>query len=154
MNYEFSRLNISVHVRRKSGFWFTNVFLPSWIVTSSLLSSYGQSVGDGGRLEVSVTVLLTLTTFKFLVANKLPDVDYMTLMCGIQPLLTPSKPHTTCSDCRRIPLHHRLLTVLGPSLARLSRPPPLGAQRLVRDLLLLLRVRHHLRADVRRAGHL
>ena len=78
---QFSILKISMHVRRKSGFWFNNVFLPCWIITSSLLSSYGQPAGGGGRLEVSVTVLLTLTSFKFLVADKLPDVDYMTLMC-------------------------------------------------------------------------
>ena len=79
----------SVHVPRRllsqSGFWFNNVLLPCWIITSSLLSSYGQSVRSGDRLNVSVTVLLTLTTFRFLVAKKLPDVDYMTLMCAHTP---------------------------------------------------------------------
>ena len=69
----------------QSGFWLNNVVLPCWIITSSLLSSYGQSVRSGDRLDVSVTVLLTLTTFKFLVEKKLPDVDYMTLMCAHTP---------------------------------------------------------------------
>ena len=69
----------------QSGFWSNNFFLPCWIITSSLLSSYGQSVRSGDRLNVSVTVLLTLTTFRFLVAKKLPDVDYMTLMCAHTP---------------------------------------------------------------------
>ena len=79
----------SVHVPRRllsqSRFWTYNVLLPCWIITSSLLSSYGQSVRSGGRLEVSVTVLLTLTAFKFHVAQKLPDVDYMTLVCAHTP---------------------------------------------------------------------
>jgi hypothetical protein len=79
----------SVHVPRRLlsqlRFWTYNVLLPCWIITSSLLSSYGQSVRSGDRLAVSVTVLLTLTTFRFLVAKKLPDVDYMTLMCDNTP---------------------------------------------------------------------
>ena len=79
----------SVHVPRRllsqSRFWTYNVLLPCWIITSSLLSSYGQSVRSGGRLAVSVTVLLTLTTLKSLAAQKLPDVDYMTLMCAHTP---------------------------------------------------------------------
>ena len=69
----------------QSSFWISNVLLPCWIITSSLLSSYGQSIRSGDRLNVSVTVLLTLTTFRFLVAKKLPDVDYMTLMCDNTP---------------------------------------------------------------------
>jgi hypothetical protein len=75
----------NVFFPKQSGFWFNNVLLPCWIITSSLLSSYGQSVRSGDRLNVSVTVLLTLTTFKFLVAQKLPDVDYMTLLCAHTP---------------------------------------------------------------------
>ena len=78
-----------VHVPRRllsqSGFFFYNFLLPCWIITSSLLSSYGQSVRSGGRLAVSVTVLLTLTTLKSLAAQKLPDVNYMTLMCAHTP---------------------------------------------------------------------
>ena len=66
-------------------FWINNFLLPCCTITSSLLSSYGQSVRSGDRLNVSVTVLLTLTTFRFLVAKKLPDVDYMTLMCAHTP---------------------------------------------------------------------
>ena len=69
----------------QSSFWISNVLLPCCTITSSLLSSYGQRVGSGDRLTVSVTVLLTLTTFRFLVAKKLPDVDYMTLMCAHTP---------------------------------------------------------------------
>ena len=79
----------SVHVPdvffAQTDFWLFNVLLPCWIITSSLLSSYGQSVRSGGRLAVSVTVLLTLTTLKSLAAQKLPDVDYMTLMCAHTP---------------------------------------------------------------------
>jgi len=79
----------SVHVPRRllsqSGFWINNVVLPCWIITSSLLSSYGQSVRSGNRLAVSVTVLLTLTTLKSLAAQKLPDVNYMTLVCAHTP---------------------------------------------------------------------
>ena len=79
----------SVHVPdvffAQPDFWFNNVLLPCWIITSSLLSSYGQRVGSGDRLTVSVTVLLALTTLKSLAAQKLPDVDYMTLMCAHTP---------------------------------------------------------------------
>ena len=146
---EFSLLTISVHVRRKSGFWFNNVFLPSWIITSSLLSSYGQRVGDGGRLEVSVTVLLTLTTFKFLVAHKLPDVDYMTLMC-VRMRAQPSPLAMSLPSDAFSSLSHHVVCPPRPSVAR----HVVCAQRLVRDLLLHLRVWHHPRPDPRRAGHL
>jgi hypothetical protein len=66
-------------------FWINNFLLPCCTITSSLLSSYGQRVGSGDRLTVSVTVLLALTTLKSLAAQKLPDVDYMTLMCAHTP---------------------------------------------------------------------
>lgn len=54
--------------------------IPSWIITSSMLASYGLSKEDSTRLEVSITVLLALTTFKFVVVERLPDVDYATLI--------------------------------------------------------------------------
>ena len=106
-----------MHVRRKSGFWFNNVFLPSWIITSSLLSSYGQPAGGGGRLEVSVTVLLTLTTFKFLVAHKLPDVDYMTLMCVRSVCARASWSERACEQVCVCVRHHciRLRLLSGRS---------------------------------------
>ena len=69
----------------QESFWFSNFFLPCWMITTSLLSSFGQRVGSGDRLTVSVTVLLALTTLKSLAAQKLPDVDYMTLMCAHTP---------------------------------------------------------------------
>ena len=48
-----------------------NVFVPNFIITARL-ASYGEAADDlMGRLQVTVTVLLALTTFKFVVANKL-----------------------------------------------------------------------------------
>lgn len=57
-----------------------NVILPLFIINSSLLASYGLDANDSTRLEVLITVLLALTTFKFVIIGNLPQVNYPTLL--------------------------------------------------------------------------
>ena len=77
--YVYSRLDISMHVRRRSFYYLLNIIFPCFMITSSLLASYGLEATDSTRLEVSITVLLALTTFKFVLAGTLPQVNYATL---------------------------------------------------------------------------
>ena len=79
-NFEYSQLLISMHVRRRSWYYLHNIIAPSFIITSSLLATYGLDRHDATRLEVSITVLLALTAFKFVLVEKVPDVDYATII--------------------------------------------------------------------------
>ena len=78
--YKYSQLLISMHVRRRSTYWLNNIMLPTFIITGSLLASYSLPRDDGTRLEVSITVLLALVTFKTVLVEKLPDIGYATLI--------------------------------------------------------------------------
>jgi hypothetical protein len=80
--FRFSQLDISMHVRRKTIHWLVAVIFPNALITASMLASYGLPHDDGSRLEVSVTVLLGLTTFKVFVAERLPEINYFTFMDG------------------------------------------------------------------------
>lgn len=66
--FTYSRLKISIHVRRKSGYYLTNVIFPAFMITSSVLASFGldSTIEDGSRLEMCAGVLVALTTFKYL----------------------------------------------------------------------------------------
>jgi hypothetical protein len=59
----YSKLLISMHVQRKAGFFFFNIMFPNFMITASALASYGEPASDlGGRLQITVTVLLALTS--------------------------------------------------------------------------------------------
>lgn len=59
----YSKLLISMHVQRKAGFFLFNIMIPNFMITGSVLASYGEPASDlGTRLQITVTVLLALTS--------------------------------------------------------------------------------------------
>lgn len=63
MRNVYSRLLISMHVQRKASNYIWNIVFPSFMISTSLLASYGIPPDDFvGRLQVTVTVLLALTS--------------------------------------------------------------------------------------------
>ena len=68
-------------VERRIGYWYTNVMLPIFIVTSCVLPSYAvppDAFGD--RAAILFTLLLAQVAYKYVIADKLPKISYMTLL--------------------------------------------------------------------------
>ena len=78
---EYSQLLISLRIERKSGYWWWNVILPLFIVTSSSFASYGVKPEElSDRCSITVTSLLAMVAFKYIISSKLPDINYPTLI--------------------------------------------------------------------------
>lgn len=68
-------------MERQSGFFFWNVVFPSGTFTTmEFLSLLIPAEDLADRLSVTITLLLTLTAYKIVAANSVPDVPYLTLL--------------------------------------------------------------------------
>ena len=77
----YSLLHCSMHVERRIGYWYTNVMLPIFIVTSCVLPSYAVPPDEfGDRAAILFTLLLAQVAYKYVIADKLPKISYMTLL--------------------------------------------------------------------------
>lgn len=72
-------LRISMHIDRKAGYWVLNVIIPMFIITSALFLSWSVPVTDlADRCSITLTLLLAMVAFKYIVAEKLPPISYAT----------------------------------------------------------------------------
>lgn len=81
----FPRVDFSLYLWRKPGFYLSNVVLPIAILTllsplSCAIESDGSSLGTADRLGITLTLMLTAVAYKFVVASSLPQVSYQTLL--------------------------------------------------------------------------
>jgi len=104
---------MKLKLRRKFDGWLKNVFSLLWLISSFSFSAFSidPEEGLGDRISIVLTLLLTATAFKFVIADSLPKVTYMTVldkyvavcnagftlfvaMFSILPLLDVSDVHT------------------------------------------------------------
>ena len=70
-----------MRVERHVGYWAFNVILPLFIVTSSSFVSYTLSPDDiSSRCSITLTTLLAMVAFKYVISGKLPNISYATLI--------------------------------------------------------------------------
>lgn len=70
---------VSMMMRRDSGYYFINVILPLvLIICMSWIVFWIPSAQLGPRVSVSVTAMLTLTAYRFAIGASLPKVAYLT----------------------------------------------------------------------------
>ena len=78
---EYAKLTVNIRVKRRSGYWWLNVILPLFIVTSCSFSSYAVAPDElADRCSITITSLLAVVGFKYIVSGKLPDINYPTLI--------------------------------------------------------------------------
>ena len=74
-------LDISVCISRKPTYYYWNSFLLSFIITLICFCCYAIRCDiSGNRLIISITVLLTLITFKLSLSKYLPSLSYLTIL--------------------------------------------------------------------------
>jgi hypothetical protein len=83
----FSEFLMTIEVARLSSYYQWKILLPLIILVAISWSVFWM-VGDGlaDRMSVSLTGLLTIVAYQFIVADGLPKVSYFTLMDGILTL--------------------------------------------------------------------
>ena len=77
----FSRLTITIDVKRKSGFYLWKVLLPLFIIVALSWSIFWMVDEKFGiRVRTSATGILTVVAYQFVAGQNLPRVGYLTLI--------------------------------------------------------------------------
>lgn len=81
----YDKIQFRVFVSRDSGFYLSNVIAPMAVLTflspsSCFVDEDGSSLSMGDRLDVILALLLTAVAYKFVVADSLPKISYMTFL--------------------------------------------------------------------------
>ena len=61
-----------VHLQRKPAYYITNILLPSTMITILAILGYFLPVESGEKVSLVITVMLAMSVFQLLVADKLP----------------------------------------------------------------------------------
>ena len=101
----YAKLEIVMMIYRRPWFWLFNVILPNLVLTTSMLASYAEDHENlEGRCSITVTILLALVAFRYVIAERMPEISYSTLMDAYMLLS----------------FGFVLLTILGQTLAKLG----------------------------------
>lgn len=74
------RFRVHLVARRRHHFYTTNVILMNWVLCTLAFSSFSFDADEfEARASVVLTLLLTTVAFKFVIADALPKVPYMTI---------------------------------------------------------------------------
>ncbi|GAB9472903.1 hypothetical protein Gpo141_00010068 [Globisporangium polare] len=78
-------IEFEIMLERRSGYYFTNVAIPSAIITYLCFTTFapddtGAFMDTSSRLQIVITLLLTAVTFKNQVASLIPQVSYFTTL--------------------------------------------------------------------------
>ncbi|XP_038057953.1 gamma-aminobutyric acid receptor subunit beta-like [Patiria miniata] len=103
---------LTMHVRRKSGFYLWNVGLILMLILLLCFTCFAVSPEEpADRLSVTVTLLLTAVAFKYVVSQSLPTISYLTLLdkyvlCGLilQCLIVSQNAMASLFDTESLPL--------------------------------------------------
>ncbi|RHY49030.1 hypothetical protein DYB38_009850 [Aphanomyces astaci] len=81
----YPRMNFSILLQRRGGYYITHIVIPVTLITymgflSFCLDNEGKTIDTGERLLISVTMVLTAVTYKFVVAGAIPQISYLTML--------------------------------------------------------------------------
>ena len=68
-----------MRIHRHIGFWIINVYVPMFIISMTLFASYMLPISEtADRLAASLTLMLAMVTFKYVISDRLPHISYLT----------------------------------------------------------------------------
>ncbi|RHY73506.1 hypothetical protein DYB34_003017 [Aphanomyces astaci] len=81
----YPRMNFSILLQRRGGYYITHIVIPVTLITymgflSFCLDNEGKTIDTGERLLISLTMVLTAVTYKFVVAGAIPQISYLTML--------------------------------------------------------------------------
>lgn len=76
---KFALMDVRCLVRRRWSYQFWNIYIPICLLTTMTFASFLIPVGDvADRLSVTLTLVLASVAFKYVVAQELPRISYLT----------------------------------------------------------------------------
>ena len=72
-----------IHLTRKPSYYITNIILPSLIITVLIVLGFILPVSSGEKVSLEITVMLAISVFQLLVADKLPPSADSTPLIGM-----------------------------------------------------------------------
>ena len=79
-DYVYPQLEIQMRVRRYPWNWLFNVVFPLFVLQGSFVTSYAIETGLADRAGVTITLLLAIIAFRYVVTENLPRISYATLI--------------------------------------------------------------------------
>ena len=118
----FAAFTATAHVRRFQWYFFTNVTFPVGLISGLSLVQFSVPPDEsGGRVDITLVLLLTLAAYKQLAAQMVPQVDYMTkldkyimanfVLCALNVVAAGTLQHAAEDDVSGRPVAD--LAVLG-----------------------------------------
>ncbi|XP_042887412.1 neuronal acetylcholine receptor subunit alpha-7-like isoform X7 [Penaeus japonicus] len=68
-------VTFKIHIRRRTLYYFSNLIMPCVLISSMALLGFTLPPDSGEKLTLEITILLSLTVFMTVVAEKLPQVS-------------------------------------------------------------------------------
>ena len=73
----------SIHLTRKPSYYITNIIVPSLIITVLVVLGFILPVSSGEKVSLEITVMLAISVFQLLAADKLPPSADSTPLIGM-----------------------------------------------------------------------
>ena len=78
----YPQVTFTIHIRRKTLFYFNNLIVPCFLITSLGLLTFVLPPATGERVTLVITTLLAMTVFMLMIAEKTPTTSKSTPLIG------------------------------------------------------------------------
>lgn len=75
-------MTFTIHIRRKTLFYFNNLIIPCFLITALGLLTFLLPPSTGERVTLVITTLLAMTVFMLMIAEKTPTTSKATPLIG------------------------------------------------------------------------
>ena len=75
-------MTFTIHIRRKTLFYFNNLIVPCFLITALGLLTFVLPPATGERVTLVITTLLAMTVFMLMIAEKTPTTSKVTPLIG------------------------------------------------------------------------
>ena len=80
--YPYPDVTFNIFLERKPGYYVTNILIPSLLITCVAILGFLLPVDSGEKIGLELTVMLAISVFQLLVADKLPPSSFSTPWIG------------------------------------------------------------------------
>lgn len=78
----YPHVTFTIHIRRKTLFYFNNLIVPCFLITALGLLTFILPPATGERVTLVITTLLAMTVFMLMIAEKTPTTSKVTPLIG------------------------------------------------------------------------
>ncbi|CAG0893525.1 unnamed protein product [Cyprideis torosa] len=107
-------ITFTIHIRRRTLYYFTNLIVPCVLISSMTLLGFTLPPDSGEKLTLGVTILLSLTVFLNMVAETMPATSEAVPLIGVTILLSLTVFHNLVAE--KLPQVSDSIPLLGVTI--------------------------------------